>query len=113
MNYICEYCNKSYKSSSSLNFHKKTAKFCLNLQKENNPTETTNIQLFNYEYCDKEFTTKLILNNHINVCNSKILHEKLKEQKEQLVKEYKEKIIELQFLTFQNVLTYQKPFLLF
>ena len=27
--FICEYCNKSYSSLSNLNYHRKTAKFCI------------------------------------------------------------------------------------
>ena len=29
---ICEFCNKQYNNLSSLNYHQKTAKFCLKLQ---------------------------------------------------------------------------------
>jgi hypothetical protein len=77
--YVCEFCNKSYKTLSNLNNHKKTAKFCLNLQKESNP-EKVIIQLLNCEFCDKEFTNKFILNKHVDICPSKVIYRKFEEQ---------------------------------
>ena len=91
-NYICEYCNKSYKTLSNLNNHKKTAKFCLNLQKESNPDKE--VKILKCEYCDKEFTTKFVLNNHVSVCTSKLIDEKLKIQKDELEYNYKEQLQE-------------------
>jgi hypothetical protein len=31
---LCDYCNNNFKSNSSLEKHKKTAKFCLIIQEE-------------------------------------------------------------------------------
>ena len=39
MSFICEFCNKVFSTQSNLSFHKKTAKFCLNIQ--NKTTDTT------------------------------------------------------------------------
>ncbi len=31
---FCKYCKKEFKSNSSLNYHIKSAKYCLNIQKQ-------------------------------------------------------------------------------
>jgi hypothetical protein len=36
-NYKCEFCDKSFSSASNLITHKRTAKFCLKIQKEKFP----------------------------------------------------------------------------
>jgi hypothetical protein len=89
-NFICEYCNKSYKTLSNLNNHKKTAKFCLNLQKESNPDKE--VKILKCEYCDKEFTNKFILNKHLDICSSKSIYNKLMKEKEEKDKQIKELI---------------------
>ncbi len=96
--FTCEFCNKSYKTLSSLNNHKKTAKFCLNLQKESKPNEEMIIKILKCNYCNKEFTSKFVLNNHINICSVKIIHEKLDEQKKELEEQLKEKDNKILFL---------------
>ena len=63
----CEHCNKTYKSLSSLNQHKKTAKFCLKIQKGNE-----NIQLnHKCDFCNKDFSTKQHLITHVETCKEK------------------------------------------
>ena len=74
--YICEYCNKSYSNISNLNYHKKTAKFCMDIQKKNEP-EKTEFVILQCEYCNKEFNKKSTLLSHLLTCK---------------VKEYKDKI---------------------
>ncbi len=88
--YICTFCNKSYKTLSNLNNHKKTAKFCLNLQKESNPDKE--VKVLKCEYCDKEFTNKFILNKHIDICSSKSIYNKLMKEKEEKDKQIQELI---------------------
>jgi hypothetical protein len=39
---FCEYCNKEFKNTSTLNYHKKNAKYCLKIQ---NKIETPNEEL--------------------------------------------------------------------
>jgi hypothetical protein len=57
MIFKCEYCLKELKTSSSLNYHKKTTKYCLEIQgKENND--------FKCNKCKKTYTTKERLKNH-------------------------------------------------
>ena len=59
---ICEYCKKEFKTSSSLNLHIKTAKYCLKIQGKS-------ISELQYKCdCDKIFTTKQHLSNHIDKC---------------------------------------------
>ena len=116
MTHICEFCNKSYKTLSNLNNHKKTAKFCLNLQKESKPDEEVVVKVLKCEYCDKEFTTKFIFNNHMSVCTSKILYDKLEKQKEELEHNFKEQLKEKdeqilkqnRLLDFKDKLIFQK-----
>ena len=83
MTYNCEYCNKEYTSISSLNHHKKTAKFCLELQKNIN-IESINIHIYNCEYCNKEFTVKNHLQNHLLTCVDKKIKDKEDIYKQQI-----------------------------
>jgi ribosomal protein L37AE/L43A len=76
--YVCEFCNNKFTAKHSLTLHKKTAKFCLEIQKENN-TINENIQTIetseenNYkcEFCNKDFGNKRYLNQHITLCKQK------------------------------------------
>ena len=74
--FICEYCNKSFISIYTLNNHKKTAKFCIELQKKNSEKIEIEIETFSCEHCDKEFTTKTNLRTHVNTCKNKINNDK-------------------------------------
>jgi len=60
----CEFCNKEFTTISSLNHHKKTAKYCLKIQNKDN-TE------FTCSYCLNIFATKDSLNNHLKICKNK------------------------------------------
>ncbi len=71
----CDFCNKEFKSTSSLNYHQKTAKYCLDIQGKEIGKE------YKCEYCEKIFSTKQNLNYHNDVC---------KESKEQEIEKYKE-----------------------
>ena len=62
--YTCEFCNNEYKSISSLNNHKKTAKKCLILREDINKAE-----FFECKTCDFKTTVKNTLNLH--KCKSK------------------------------------------
>ena len=59
---------------SSLNYHQKTAKYCLEIQGKEVSNE------YKCEYCDKLFSTKYSFNSHIDVC---------KESKEKDIEKYK------------------------
>ena len=62
--YNCEYCKTVFKSISSLNLHKKRAKYCLNIQNKN-------IDDFICPHCNNNFTSKQNLNKHIAICKQK------------------------------------------
>jgi hypothetical protein len=61
MSYKCEFCNKELKTVSSLNNHKKTAKYCLDIQNKVN---------INYKCskCNKILSSKQSLENHKLIC---------------------------------------------
>jgi hypothetical protein len=71
--FTCNFCKKVYTSLSSLNYHQKTAKFCLSIQ-----NKLTNGELIRCEHCLKEFTSKKNLTQHDTICKNK----KTKEQNE-------------------------------
>jgi Skp family chaperone for outer membrane proteins len=87
----CQYCKKTFSSKSSLNNHRKTAKYCLKLQDSN--MEIVN---FNCEYCDKSFTTKQPLSTHLTICKEKKFQEKHKELQGELQEKLSKKDKELQ-----------------
>lgn len=64
----CEFCKKEYSTVYSLNNHKKTAKFCLDLQTKLNEVKVVD---FNCEYCNKNFNNKKYLNQHLEHCKIK------------------------------------------
>ncbi len=66
MSFECEFCKKEYKTISSLNYHKKTAKFCLELQKIYNDSCK-----YNCEFCNKKFTKKDKRDDHLKICKIK------------------------------------------
>ena len=92
----CDICQKSFSSISSLNFHKKTAKYCLEKQGKTNDK-------FKCKYCDKIFTTVQRLSEHTHqTCKiyRKIIDEKQVKEKESyheiILKEKNEYIAKLE-----------------
>ena len=73
MNNTCQYCNKTFSSSSNLNTHIKTNKKCIELRS----TTETNIKIENYpcNFCNKNFSTKQNLTTHLNICTKKEIKE--------------------------------------
>ena len=59
----CEFCHKTFNSLSSLNYHKKYTKACLQIQNKNLE--------FHCEHCSKEFSSLHILQSHLLVCKQK------------------------------------------
>jgi hypothetical protein len=100
----CNFCKKIFSTSSSLNNHKTTAKYCLKIQGKDNNDK------FKCLSCNKIFTTKSALQLHKNVCkniltekdkdiiitNQEIIIQNYKEQLEKQEQNYKEQIKELQ-----------------
>ena len=66
----CEFCNTILKSLSSLKYHKKTNKKCLEKQNIGSTDE-----FISCEFCDKIFTSR-ILKTHIKTCKNKKVKEK-------------------------------------
>jgi hypothetical protein len=68
----CEFCNKIFKTKSSLNKHKNTTKYCLSIQKNN-------LNLMEYIcICEKTFTNKDNFQQHQNICKIKTYEDKIK-----------------------------------
>ena len=70
----CTYCQKSFSTKGSLAIHQKTAKFCLKLQGKNEESS------FICSNCNKAFTQKISLSDHLDVCKER--YKKLLDQKE-------------------------------
>lgn len=66
----CKFCNKLFKTVSSLNLHIKSAKKCL----KNRSMEES--KLFKCQDCLKNFSTKQNLNNHQKICVTTIINQK-------------------------------------
>jgi len=103
MSYNCEFCNKNFTALSSLKLHKRTAKYCLNLQNKNedSDSEKKDIKNFECEFCNKQFNLKHVLLTHYKSCKGKtndkdneilLLKEKINNlEKEKLVLEIENK----------------------
>ena len=97
MSLTCEFCNKSFCSKSSLNNHKKTAKYCLEIQNR----ELIDVKEFKCKYCEKKFCTQELLNKHALKCvdflNGKLIEkdEIIEKQKED-ISNFEKKVIELE-----------------
>lgn len=104
MNISCEFCNYYFKSRSSLNYHQKNTKYCLEIQGK---TQTN----FKCDICDKFLSSKNKLEKHKNSCilknlnkennlteNEKIIIEITTENKnyKEQIKKQEEQIKELQ-----------------
>ena len=83
---ICQYCQNQFTHDKNLKIHQKTAKYCLEIQKEKN-----NDSKFACDFCDKEFTRKHNLDNH-NCKVKKDMEEK--NMRSLLENEYIKKILE-------------------
>lgn len=61
----CKHCKNTFQSASSLNYHQKTAKYCLKLRNESNET-------LKCQFCDKTLSSKHWLSLHIPKCPKNI-----------------------------------------
>ena len=60
----CEFCNKQFASTGNLNYHKKTAKYCIKLQGREQSE-------FKCDDCDRLFSDKKCLNRHSLSCKDR------------------------------------------
>jgi hypothetical protein len=86
----CEFCNKTFKSISNLNLHKKTAKYCLD-SRQNNENK---LNIFTCNYCKNNFNRKTHLERHIEICKEKDITT-YKKELEQIKDNYEIKINEI------------------
>ncbi len=63
----CDYCNSEFKTISSLNLHKKTAKYCLKKQKNSEKDENL------CKFCEKSFSINYI-KTHVVSCYAYLQH---------------------------------------
>jgi hypothetical protein len=70
MDHICNYCEKNFKSKSSLNYHIKTAKSCIQKRPENLNYVT---QIYKCNFCNKDCTTQYNLNLHLMSCKEHLV----------------------------------------
>ena len=92
----CEFCNKSFSTKSSLNNHKKTAKFCLKIQ------DNKEIYTFDCDYCKKIFTSRQNLNIHLLNCKNKKIQSITKEKDKEIEIIRKEKDKEIEIMIKEN-----------
>jgi len=78
--YNCLFCNKKFKSISSLNYHQQNTIYCLKIQGKENSEKNHKCK-----FCLKYFSSKSNLNQHIESCNKKY---KIKE--EEIIKKNEE-----------------------
>jgi hypothetical protein len=87
MDFICEFCDKTFSTKSNLNCHKKTAKICLINRNKNQQ----DLEKYSCSYCSKSYTTKNNLNAHLEKCIN-YLSEK---RTEKIIKELEDTKIKL------------------
>ena len=87
MDFICEFCQKTFSTKSNLNCHKKTAKICLINRNKNQQ----DLEKYSCSYCSKSYTTKNNLNAHLEKCIN-YLSEK---RTEKIIKELEDTKIKL------------------
>ncbi len=95
----CNFCKSILKTTSSLNYHVKNNKKCLDIQLKT--VGEVNSNLVDCEYCNKSFTN---IKKHLNICKEKNKvsieknkddYEKLLNEKEQIIIKYKKENQEL------------------
>ena len=107
---ICEYCNANFKTVSSLNLHKKSARYCLKKQQNKEvDKEVDKNKIFKCDYCDKNYTNKQNLISHYSTCHEKRITEFKEEYEKKLqLLETKYKLIEKQSEEYKQEIEKQK-----
>ena len=86
----CEFCNKDFKTTSSLNNHQRTAKYCLKIR----DVKISESSTFTCSYCGLVSTRKRDLTRHLKTCKE-ALYGKLIEKDGQLAEKDKQHRLEL------------------
>lgn len=74
--YKCINCEKVFANNASLNVHKKTAKYCKQIQLTRNTDQINDKHKYTCDYCEKECTTCSNLKVHMKTCSAKNIKEK-------------------------------------
>ena len=85
----CDHCNRTLSNKWTLKTHQKTSKYCL--EKQNKDVYIN--KKYSCIHCSKDFTTKQNLSSHLNSCTIQI--EKLKEERDQHLKNIEDENIKL------------------
>lgn len=93
----CEFCSKFFSSISSINHHKKTAVYCLNIRNNIDSTKNANSKLLpayrhSCDKCLKKFTTKDSMAKHSTICKVVNIEQLVKSHVSQ-IQEYKTKLL--------------------
>ena len=86
---ICEFCNNEFSNKHNLNYHQRTAKYCL-IRQNKNPKGYT------CDGCNKKFTSELTLKRHKKICSSNDLVKNLQETIKTMKIDYEQKISNLE-----------------
>ncbi len=103
----CEYCGKTFSTIYSLTKHKRTASYCIEIQKKHFKLEPE-VTLHVCEYCEQEFTTKYNYTIHLTVCKIKKMQDrlcdlnKIKEENDELKRVNSAQSTKLMQLTKEN-----------
>jgi hypothetical protein len=89
----CEFCKKIYSSTSSLLYHQRTTKKCVQLQEEKGVSYK---QFYECTFCKKQLTTKCNLDSHLSICKCKIKEDVLKETRQNTGDKFERKLKELE-----------------
>jgi hypothetical protein len=105
-NYKCEFCDKNFSSLSNLITHKRSAKYCLKIQKEKFPNTEIKKREFKCELCNIGFANKNLLTLHIISCkienDQKIILNNLEIKINTLYQDIENKNIEIEDLKGTN-----------
>jgi len=110
MSIECEFCKTTFSSKSSLNYHKKKVKYCLDIQKQLNKIPQEKEEIYKCEFCNKKFNFKNSYVRHKDTCKEKIIKENISEKDIELnkLKIYYEEQLKKQKNEYEKELEKQK-----